>query len=140
MGSRQSWRFSNPKGSAGLDEAQFFVGGLERFAEDRFKPVGNFPLAVLKIGNVLDKSLATTRRCALSAGMMLTWQVSLTLIRLFRLMSSWSVRYGPGAIPRHERHGVLLSLLSGLLMCSGCCGKHARAAMCRCPVARAWFS
>jgi hypothetical protein len=28
---------------------------------------------------------------------------------------------------RQERHGVLLSLPSGLLMCSGCCGKNVRA-------------
>ena len=38
-----------------FSEIEFFVCSLERFAEDRFKPVRYFSLAVFKVGDVLDK-------------------------------------------------------------------------------------
>jgi hypothetical protein len=62
MGGRQSWRFGEPERFLSFSEAEFFIGGLERFTEDWFEPVGNYSLAVLKIGNVLDKSLAAAGR------------------------------------------------------------------------------
>ncbi len=41
-----------------FSEAEFFVSGPERFAEDWFKPVRYFSLAVFKVGDVLDKGWA----------------------------------------------------------------------------------
>ena len=41
-----------------FSETEFFVCGLECFAEDWFKPVRYFSLAVFKVGDVLDKGRA----------------------------------------------------------------------------------
>ena len=62
MSSRQCWWPNESKGLYGFAEAEFFVCGLECFTKDWPKSVGNFSLAVLEIGNVLDKSLAATGR------------------------------------------------------------------------------
>ncbi len=41
-----------------FSETEFFVCSLQCFAEDWFKPVRYFSLAVFKVGDVLDKGWA----------------------------------------------------------------------------------